>query len=408
MVLNLVVGMLTARYLGPSNYGVINYAASVVAFLVPVMQLGMCNILVQEIVNSENSEGEILGTAILLSSVSSLLCILGAITFVSIANAGETDTIIVCVLYSAILFCQAFEHIVYWFQAKLLSKYTSIMMFFAYVAVAAYRIILLLNKSSVFWFAASQPLDVLLISIGSFIAYRRLGGEKLKFSAATGKRLLSKGHYYIVSSMMVKVFAQTDKIMLKLMLSSADTGYYSAAITCAGLTSFVFSAIIDSMRPTIFERKKESAEKYEKSLIILYSVVIYLSLAQSAVMTAFASLIIKVLYGVQYAASAGALRIVVWYTTFAYLGAVRNIWILAESQQKHLWKINLCGALANVFLNFFLIPVMGVNGAALASLVTQIFTNVIVGYIIKPIRYNNKLMARSLNPKWFISQLKEQ
>ena len=31
MIINLVVGMLTARYLGPSNYGVINYAASIVA-----------------------------------------------------------------------------------------------------------------------------------------------------------------------------------------------------------------------------------------------------------------------------------------------------------------------------------------------------------------------------------------
>lgn len=30
-LLQMVVGMLSARYLGPSNYGLINYAASIVA-----------------------------------------------------------------------------------------------------------------------------------------------------------------------------------------------------------------------------------------------------------------------------------------------------------------------------------------------------------------------------------------
>ena len=39
-VISLVISMLTARYLGPGNYGLINYAASVVALVTPLMQLG--------------------------------------------------------------------------------------------------------------------------------------------------------------------------------------------------------------------------------------------------------------------------------------------------------------------------------------------------------------------------------
>ena len=49
--------MLSARYLGPSNFGLINYAVSVVAFAVPIMQLGLPNILVQEMVEANDSEG---------------------------------------------------------------------------------------------------------------------------------------------------------------------------------------------------------------------------------------------------------------------------------------------------------------------------------------------------------------
>ena len=51
-------------------------------------------------------------------------------------------------------------------------------------------------------------------------------------------------------------------------------------------------------------------------------------------------------------------------------------------------------------LNALLIPTMGINGAAIASLFTQIFTNVIMGYVIKAIRLNNRIMIESLKPKY--------
>ena len=58
-VLQLVIGMLCARYLGPSNYGIINYAASVVAFVLPIMQLGLQSTLVQEFIEDPEKEGKI-------------------------------------------------------------------------------------------------------------------------------------------------------------------------------------------------------------------------------------------------------------------------------------------------------------------------------------------------------------
>ena len=88
------------------------------------------------------------------------------------------------------------------------------------------------------------------------------------------------------------------------------------------------------------------------------------------------------------------------------MGVVRNIWILAEKKQKYLGVINFSGAIMNIVLNFFLIPIMGINGAALASLVTQFFSNVIMGYILRPIRGNNKLMIEALNPTVLINGIK--
>lgn len=404
-ILALVISMLTARYLGPSNYGLISYASSVVAFVVPIMQLGLPGILVQEIVNEPKKEGGILGTSIVLSVISSFACMLGVVAFANIVNAGEATTIIVCALYSLLLFAQAIEIIQYWFQAKLASKYVSITSLVAYAIVSAYKIFLLVTEKSIYWFAVSNALDYAIIGVVLLIIYRKLSGSRLRFSMPLAKSMLSKSRYYIVSNMMITVFAQTDRIMLKLMIDDAAAGYYSAAVGCAGITSFVFSAIIDSMRPLIFESKKEDNVAFEKNMSRLYCVVIYLSLAQSFLMTLFAPLIVNILYGADYQNTVGILQVLVWYTTFSYLGAVRNIWILAEDKQKYLWVINLSGALTNVVLNYFLIPIMGGVGAALASLITQVFTNVIIGFIIRPILHNNTLMLRALNPKGLIGDV---
>ncbi len=401
-LMSLVIGMISARYLGPGNYGLISYASSIVTFIVPVVQLGLRNTLVQEIVASPNKEGEILGTTLISTVVSSLFGIIGIISFVSIVNRGEKDTIIVCALYSISLIFQMTQMIQYWFQAKLISKYISVTSLCAYTLVSAYKIYLLISEKNIYWFSVTNAFDYLLISIILLIIYKRIGGQKLTYSFKRFKTLFSKSKYYIVSGMMITIFSQTDKIMIKLMLGDAETGFYSAAITCTTMTSFVFTAIIDSFRPVIFENKISNTDKYENNIKRLYSIIIYTALIQSIVLTVFSGFIINILYGPEYFAASSILRVVTWYGTFSYMGSVRNIWMLAEEKQKYLWIINLSGATLNVVCNFIFIHFWGAEGAALASVITQFFTNFILCLIIKPIRPCFSLIIKSLNPKLIV------
>ena len=76
-ILQLIIGMISARYLGPSNYGLINYANSIVAFALPIMKLGLDAVLVNELVQAPEREGEIMGTSLMLNVVSSIICIIG-------------------------------------------------------------------------------------------------------------------------------------------------------------------------------------------------------------------------------------------------------------------------------------------------------------------------------------------
>lgn len=405
-ILGMLVNMISARYLGPSDYGLINYATAITSFVLPIVQLGFRATLVNEIIENPHFEGEIIGTTLFFSAISSIVSIVGLGGFVYSVNPDEPKTVIVCILYSMSLLAQALEMICYWYQAKMIAQYTALTGLVAYVITTVYKIYLLVTGKNVYWFAVSQALDYLVIAIVLIVLYFKLDNQRLRVSFKRFKQMFKKSKFFIVSSLMVTFFSQTDKIMLKRMVSDQAVGVYSAATACAGLTSFVFSAIIDSFRPMILENKKISQKMYEKSLILCYSVTIYSSLAQSVFITIFSKLIIAVLYGANYAASASVLRLVVWYTTFSYIGSIRNIWILAENKHKYLWVINASGALTNIVLNRILIPYMEVMGAALASLIAQVFTNVIVSYIVKPIRDNNRLLFWGCDLSLLISYFK--
>ena len=406
-LLSFVIVILSARYLGPANYGLINYASSIVAFVVPIMQLGFRNTMVREFINKPEDEGKILGTALLMNLITAVLCMVGVVAFVSVANRGETDTIIVCALYSLNLIFQALEMSQYWFQAKLLSKYTAVISVIACAVVSLYKVYLLMTGKSIYWFAVSQALDYMLISVPLLVVYKVVGKQKLSVSLSKGKDMFSNSKHYIVSSMMVAIFGYVGNVFLKFLIDEKAVGFYTVAVTCGGMTSFIFAAIIDSARPAILESKIKSPETFNKRVIQLYSFIITLTIMQGIGISLFAELIVKLLYGTEYLASVVPLRIYTWQTVFSEIGIIRNIWILAEGKQKYLWIINLCGAVSSVVLNFILIPPLGPVGAAISAVATQMITNVFVGFILKPIRQNNVLLIKSLNIRILVDILRQ-
>lgn len=398
-LLSFVIGTLTARYLGPSGYGIIDYAGAIVSFMVPVVQLGIRSTLVHEIISAPDCEGQVIGTSLCMNVGASFLGIAGVAAFAGIANRGESETILVCVLYSISLLFQATEMLQYWFQAKLQSKYVAVTSLIAYGIVSAYRCFLLITGKSVYWFALSQALDYMLISACLFFLYRRLDGQRLSFSSALASELFRRSRYYILSGIMVTLFTLTDRVMITLMIGEEENGFYSAAVTCAEISRFVFAAIVDSARPSILEAKKAGAPDYSQRICRLFSVVFYLSLAQGLVLTAAAPLAVHILYGDAYSAAVPTLRILGWNMLFAYAGSVRNIWILAEQKQHLLWKINLAGALLNIAANSALIPLIGIEGAAIASVGAQAFVNVVLCFALPVLRPVGKMMLRGTDPR---------
>lgn len=399
MALSFVVGIITARYLGPGNYGLINYGLAYVSFFTAFCTLGLNAVIIKDFVDYPEDEGKAIGTTIGLRIVSSLLSAIMITGIVSILDRGEPETIIVVALCSIALVFQAFDTFNYWFQSKYKSKITSVATLIAYVIVSAYKIILLVLGKSVQWFAFSTALDYIVIAIFLFTAYHLSNGPKISFSTKKGKALLGKSYHYILSSMMVAIYGQTDKLMLKQMMNDTEVGYYSVATALCTVWVFVLQAIIDSLYPTILGLYKINEYEFKRKNKQLYALVFYISIFVSVLITAFARLGISIMYGDEYLGAITPLRIVTWYTAFSYLGVARNAWIVCNNKQKYLKYMYLGAAILNVLLNYILIPIFGATGAAFASLVTQIFTSIVLPYCIPEMRENAKMMIEAISFK---------
>ena len=396
MCLSLFINLVTARYFGPSNYGTINYASSFVAFFSSLCNLGLNYVILKDLIENKEEQGLTIGTSIAMRAISSLLSIIAIYGLVNITDNGDSQTILIVVLCSFAVFFNAFDTFIYWFQIQYKSKVVSIATLIGYLVLSLYRILLLILKKDISWFAIASSIDYAIIGFILWVAYRINGGPKLKMSIKKAKYLFSKSYHYIISGMMVTIYGQTDKFMLKHLMSNESVGYYSCASTICIAWVFVLTAIIDSMLPTIIRLYGENKEMYERKNKQLYAIVFYISIFVSIIFMFASRLVIKILYGIEYLPASTSLQILSWYIAFAYLGVARNAWLTCENKQKYEKYIYMIAAFANIGINFALIPVLGANGAALATLITQLMTCIFIPILFKELRHNVKLMFEAI------------
>ena len=206
MILTLVVGMLTARYLGPSNYGVIGETASYVSFFSVICQLGFNSTAVKEIMDNKEREGEILGTAIFFRVCTSLISTIAITCLLYVLKDGDRVIVWVAFLQSLSLIFQSFEMIHYWYQSRLETHVSVKIQSFAYIIMAVYKVALLALGQSVEWFAFSTALEMAVVAAALVFIYGRGEGKKLTISIRAGIELLKSSYHFILSGLMVTVY----------------------------------------------------------------------------------------------------------------------------------------------------------------------------------------------------------
>lgn len=395
MLLAFFVGLLTARYLGPGNFGLINYAATYTSFFASLCTLGINAVIVKNFVDHPEEEGETIGSAIVLRTLSSVLSVLMMLGITLVADKGERTTHAVVLLCGVGVVFQVMDTLDYWFQSRLASKYSTFATVISYTVVSGYKVWLLVTGKSVAWFAVSTSIDYMIVAIVLLAMYRKQNGPRFSCSVRKAKELFGSSYHFILAGLMISIYGSTDKFMLKQMMNESEVGFYSTAVSLCNTWVFLLTAVIDSLHPVILQAF-ENKQLFEQKNKQLYAIVFYTSAGISLFLSLLASPIVDMLYGEAYAPAAAPLRIITWYTAFSYLGVARNAWIVSYGRQNYLVYLYGGAAVTNVLLNAIMIPRWGASGAALASLFTQISTILLFPALIKGLRPNVKLMMDAI------------
>lgn len=400
MGVGLFVGVWVARYLGPEQFGLLNYAVALSGLFVAIAGLGFHQIAVRDTVRKPEEAGEIFGTALLLQLIAgiiSYLLLLGTVYSLRSDNALARSVVAIVGL---ILFGKSLEIAKYWFESQVQSKYTVWVENGCFLFFAGTKILLILKQAPLFAFAWVTALQSILVGLALILTMNRKGlpFQQLSFAWLRGKKLLHDSWPLILSAVAVSVYMKVDQIMLGQMIGDEAVGIYSAAVRISEVWYFIPVSIVASLYPAILRTKKRSEKLYYQRLQRLYDFLTVIGLVVAVVACFVGKNVILILFGEEYRLSGSVLLIHIWAGIFTSMGVARGPWLFSEGLHHYSYKYILIGMIVNVFGNYAVIPIYGALGAAFITLVSQAVVALVAPALFKETRQSSKMFIKTLNP----------
>lgn len=396
MGMGVFVGVWVARYLGPSQFGELNFAISFLALFQSLTNLGVDNIILREIVLDASKAPEILGTGFALRVGGSIVAPLIAIATIRLIQPNDKLATLLVSLLSVGLVFQAFDMIDTHFQSEVKSKLTVWAKNSAFLLMAAVRVLLIHIKAPLWTFAAAQVTELALGAAGLVIAYR-WSGRRLTLWRARRRwatELLKQSWPVILSGMAIMIYMRIDMVMLKLMQGDRAVGIYAAATRVSEVWYFIPLAIVSSVSPAII-RARENPDVYYERIGKLFSVMSLIALLIGSGIALSSHWIIHILYSYAFNAAAPVLAVHVWASVFVFLGVAQAPWDFSENLLKLGFYRTLAGAVSNVLINLVLIPRYSAMGAAVATVVSYAISSVFANALNRPTRRIFVMQMRS-------------
>ncbi len=380
MGVGLIVGVWVARYLGPEQFGLFNYAIAFVGLLSPLATLGLEGIVIRDIVRDPGCKNETLGTTVALKFFGAIMTIL--LELVMIIGLRPTDTLmqaLVVIIAAGTLF-QTFDAIDFWFQSQMQSQYSVIAKNTAFVVSALVRVVLIHLQAPLIAFAWVGLAETILGAIGLLIAYRFQGNRltSWRVSLPRMKELLLDSWPLVLSGIAIMIYMKIDQVMLGEMVGEKAVGIYSAATRLSEVWYFIPMAIASSASPAIIEAKQLGEDLYYHRLYQLFKLMSGLAITLSIPLSLLSGSLVKILFGNSYLEAGSVLSIHIWASLFVFLGVAQTSWNIAENLTGLALRRTILGAAINVALNFVLIPILSFYGAAIATIVSQAMSTVVL------------------------------
>jgi len=376
-----VVGIYVVRHLGPENFGVLSYATSFVGLFATIATLGLDSIVVRELVKAPERRDELLGSVFYLRIIGAVIAFALTIITAFILQESYFNILLITIIVTSTVF-QSFNVIEYYFQARVESKFNVYVQSASLIIASIIKVVLVLLSAPLVYFAIVYVLEFVFLSAGFLIVYKinNLKISDWRFKTGTAISLIKDAWPLILSGVVIAVYMKIDQVMIKNMLSSKEVGYYAAAVKLSEAWYFIPMAICTSLFPAIVKAKQVSEKLYLSRLQKLYDILAWMAIGIAIPVTFLSDFIIKTIFGAQFLPAAPVLTIYIWAGVATFLGVASSQYLISENMTRLSFFRTLLGMIINVILNLVLIPIYGIVGSALATLISYSFATIAIGF----------------------------
>ena len=398
MTVGLAIGVWLARYLGVTDFGRLNYAIAFASIFGAIAALGLDGIVVRDLVRHPEQKSEILGSVFALKLTGGAIAV--CLAFGAIFLLRPTDTItqlLVGIIATGMIF-QAFDVIDFWFQSEVKSRFTVYAKSSAFLLISTIKAALILSGAGLVAFAWASLAEIIVGSAGLVIAYRASGSSffSMKARFPVARRLLQESWPLMLSGLAIMFYMRIDQVMLGEMSGEYEVGLYSAALRLSEVWYVIPTIIISSVMPALTRARTDSEQGYYQRLQQLFTDLARTAYVVAIPMTIFSTPLVTLLFGEQFRAAGPVLAVHIWAALFVFLGVAQSPWIINEGLAKLYLYYTSLGAIINIALNYYLIPVYGALGCAIATTVSYGFSAWLANGLLKRTRDIFRLQSKSI------------
>lgn len=401
LVSALLVGIFVARYLGPTQYGVMNYAVSFVTLFLVIATFGFENIEIREEAKANDQKDTILGTVFVLRLLLSLVTII-LISVVAYINEADTYTFGIIMVYAITVMLTPFEVIRNYFTSLVQNEYIVKVGIFRTVLSSVIKVVLLLVHASLVWFVISLVFDAFVLAQGYCYVYKKKIGSmrSWRFDKAWACYLLRQSFPLLLSGVAATIFLQIDQIMIGNMIDKTSVGYFSVASKFIEVLLYVPTILIQTVSPLLVKERKNNLESFREKAQMFMNITVWLCVVCAIFMALCSRYIVLWTFGMKYLASIVILQILSFKIVGVALNIVSGQLLIIEEKQKYFVLRSLSGCIVCVVLNLLVITRFGVGGVAAVAIATQLAAGFLIHLFIPTYRYMFFMQIRSLLVGW--------
>ena len=380
IIFPLISSIYVARVLLPEGVGRVAYAQNIAAYFVTAAALGIPTVGLREISNARDDKqkvSNIFSELSIMNICSTFLAIAVYSILVFCNSAFRADYQLYLATGLVILFniinidwlYQGHEEYVYIVVRSIAVKALSLLALFLFVR----------NKYDYVAYAAISSLAVCGNYLFNVVRARKY--VTFQLHGLNFKRHIKPIFFFAGTLFFNAIYSKTDATMLGIIVGEESVGYYSYAHKVLQVGISFCAAVTSAFLPRLsyyFQKDKNQFYTLVARGVQIISTGLFLLAPEAIVM----------LFGDKFLPAAQTLRIfAVLIIVFAFGNLLCYQMMICTENEKKYAGILACAAVINVVLNFVLIPKYQQDGAALASVLTELFINIVVGmYFVRLLR----------------------